>query len=213
MKGKNIQKTGTTIYTELSTAVGGLQPNEGEDKTTFLARLTEAISGLGDAEYDMLSEAARKWFNTSGEAINANTPENIPTLSGMPAIEAAPEPDPENSEEAPAAEAKPSTKKEKVMAAKAKPTVAKKVAGKKTTLVASAKKTNGKKASSDTKYVVKIPDAAKRGFLKEYIEQAVALKKFTRDEIISKIKSKKISEKRAMHYFYWCTGHNIFTQA
>lgn len=89
MAAKNSSKSTTdTVYAELSKALNGIAPNEGETETEFLTRLTEAVSGLSDEDYNKLSPAAQKWFNTSGEAINANAPDKIPSLPGLPKIEA-----------------------------------------------------------------------------------------------------------------------------
>lgn len=87
MKGKKTPAAaGITVYAELSKAGGGITPNAGEDKTAFLVRLTEAVSGLDDAGYDALSGPAQKWFNASGEAINAGDTDKIPDLPGLPEI-------------------------------------------------------------------------------------------------------------------------------
>jgi len=92
MKGKKTPAAGITVYAELSKAGGDITPNADEDKTAFLVRLTEAVSGLDDAGYDALSAGAQKWFNASGEAINADNPNDIPDLPGLPEISEEAEP-------------------------------------------------------------------------------------------------------------------------
>ena len=90
MKGKKTPATALSVYAELSKAAGDVTPNAGEDKTAFLVRLTEAASALDDAAYNALSAGAQKWFNASGEAINADTPDKIPNLPGLPDFEEPP---------------------------------------------------------------------------------------------------------------------------
>ncbi len=218
--------TALSVYAELSKAGGDVAPNEGEDKTAFLVRMTEAVSALDDAEFDALSALAQKWFNSAGEAINAGTPEKIPSLSGMPEIAEAETPD---------GEVQPGTQpkedKETIMKAKStkktpenktaskakvkdKPPVNKTSAPNKSPV----KKTTMKKESSgrphnDSSYVVAKSDSAKRGFMKEYIAAACSMKKFTRDALTAKVKSSKCDEKRALQYFYWCKRNKVFTPA
>ncbi len=154
MKGKKTPVAGTTVYAELSKAGGDITPNAGEDKTAFLVRLTEAVSGLDDAGYDALSAGAQKWFNASGEAINAGDTDKIPELPGMPEIseetessgeEADAEGEQEESTSTKAA--KPKLNKESEMKGKKTPAKAAVVKTTKAPVVA-AKKTTTAKASS-----------------------------------------------------------------
>ena len=229
MKGKKITTAITpSVYAELSKVAGDITPNAGEDKTTFLVRLTEAVSALDDGTYDALSVSAQKWFNASGEAINANAAEKIPDLPGMPEIKST---DGVNIDEGETKDQTDNLDKEEHMGTKkaVKKTVSKKKSTtlkedeKTTSLKKSQNKrmeTQGKKPSKPNKpstnaviYVVSKSDSAKRGFMKDYISAAHAMKKFTRDALTAKVRGPKCDEKRALQYFYWCKRHKIFTPA
>ncbi len=52
----------------------------------------------------------------------------------------------------------------------------------------------------------------KRGFLREYVDHAKGMKKFTRDALVAAFKGKQEDE-RLVRYFYYCTGKAIFAAA
>jgi hypothetical protein len=99
-------------------------------------------------------------------------------------------------------------------AAKAAP--AKKPAAKaiKAAKAAPAKKSTKKAAAEPDTATYKIGDASsvKRGFVREFVDAAIEMKKFQRDDLVAKFKRKEEIE-RLMRYFYYCTGHGIFVEA
>lgn len=110
-----------SIYAELSKAVDGVTPNDGEEENAFLVRLTEAVAALEDSVFSELSAPAQKWFNAAGEAINADTPEKIPALPGLPEIEAVADEVAEEETESPPEDTPSTEPKEKEVKAKTAP--------------------------------------------------------------------------------------------
>jgi hypothetical protein len=110
---------------------------------------------------------------------------------------------------------KPAKKKPAVKAAPAKKPAAKAAPAKKPVAKAAPAKKSAKKASAEPDTATyKIGDASsvKRGFVREFVDAAIEMKKFQRDDLVNKFKRKEEVE-RLMRYFYYCTGHGIFVEA
>lgn len=100
--------------------------------------------------------------------------------------------------------------KEPVMATAKKAAPAKKVPAKKAAAKAAPAKKAAAKREDNATYKVKDAEAAKRGFIKEFVDAAAKLGSFTRDKLVAKVVSGgKADEAKALRYFYYCTAKGI----
>jgi chemotaxis protein histidine kinase CheA len=99
-------------------------------------------------------------------------------------------------------------------AAAKKPT-ASKAAAKKPAVTAKAAtpaKAAAKKPALSGNFKVGDDSSVKRGFLRDFVDAAKALKTFTRDQLVAKFKSKE-EEERLVRYFGYSVKHDIFKSA
>ena len=195
---------------------------------------------LGYAEYKQISSKTRGHLErivanpATIYSAPTNQPEEEPEMATKPAAKTADKQTVKPTAKAPAKAEKPAAKKP---AAKAeKPTKAEKpaktapwnvptaktaapakapakqVAEPKATAKAAAPKAAAKKPAGDVDHVVKDDSKVKRGFLRDYVDEAKKLGTFTRDKLVKKFVAKE-EEERLVRYFAYCVGNGIFFPA
>jgi hypothetical protein len=97
-------------------------------------------------------------------------------------------------------------------AAAVKPAPVKPVPGKPAGKPAAVPAARGRTADDTTQYVVGDDSTIKRGVVREFVDEAVKMKKFTRSSLVAKL-ADTYGEERMTRYFYYCTGHGVFVQA
>jgi hypothetical protein len=81
---------------------------------------------------------------------------------------------------------------------------------------AEAPKKGGKPSEADdTKYKVADDSSVKRGFIREFVDEAKKMKVFKREPLVEKFIGKTERQDRTwvMSYWYWCTSKGIFAPA
>lgn len=183
----------TTVEQELLAATGEKAKGKKEADQDYLVRVSSAVSGLGDPEYEALSEQAQAWFTQAAAALNEepSAPENIQPFSEYDEAaevqeEAAEEVEETTAEEETAPEPKPKKKAVVVKPAKKEP------APVEAKVTVSDK---GKKVKADTTATKKEKTGVKReGSVADTIRVLLCENPdATKDEIGKQLKAKKLS--------------------